>query len=146
MMQEVPLLPWWFTLSLAVWAAIGPLAGILIGHYLTRSWQREQRIADDRKAEYRRLLAALNQLNMILVDAHTFGQFNIEQIKPAVDEVSLSFNTSLFLMEFLTQSKIAGDVLDAVTKLIKGGDIEDYNAKYWEAVNLIMADAKKHVL
>ncbi len=31
----------WLTPVLGIWAAIGPLAGIFLGHYLTRSWQRK---------------------------------------------------------------------------------------------------------
>jgi hypothetical protein len=47
------------TVVLGIWAAIGPLAGIFVGHLLTRSWQREQARLDNVKAEYRELLSAL---------------------------------------------------------------------------------------
>jgi hypothetical protein len=42
-----------------IWAAVGPLAGILIGHYLTRSWQREQWLLDNTRQEYKELLSVL---------------------------------------------------------------------------------------
>jgi len=48
------------TLILAIWAPIGPLVGIVAGHYLTRSWQREQWLLDQRKNEIRELIAALD--------------------------------------------------------------------------------------
>jgi hypothetical protein len=48
------------TLILAIWATIGPLVGIVAGHYLTRSWQREQWLLDQRKNEIRELIAALD--------------------------------------------------------------------------------------
>jgi len=47
------------TIALGIWAAIGPLLGIFVGHFLTRSWQREQARLDNIKAEYRELLTAL---------------------------------------------------------------------------------------
>jgi len=49
------------TLVLACWAAIGPLLGIAIGQYLTKSWQREQWTLDNKKQEYRELLAILTR-------------------------------------------------------------------------------------
>jgi hypothetical protein len=36
----------------------GTLGGIVVGHVLTRSWQRKQWILDSRKEEFRELLAA----------------------------------------------------------------------------------------
>ena len=43
------------------WAAIGPLVGIFIGAYLTQRGQRDQRIADNKKSEYRELLTTLTK-------------------------------------------------------------------------------------
>jgi hypothetical protein len=48
------------TIALALWGATGPLIGILVGHHLTRSWQREQWRRDNRKQEYRELLSCLS--------------------------------------------------------------------------------------
>jgi hypothetical protein len=60
-MTEVPLFPLWVTVLLTVWGLIGPLAGIGIGHYLTRSWQKKQWTLDNKKAEYRELISTLSQ-------------------------------------------------------------------------------------
>lgn len=49
------------TVFFAIWAAVGPLTGILIGHLLTRSWQRKQWLLDNKKGEYRELLAILTR-------------------------------------------------------------------------------------
>lgn len=35
-------LPQGLTLALVLWGVIAPLVGIFVGHYLSRSWQREQ--------------------------------------------------------------------------------------------------------
>jgi hypothetical protein len=50
-----------WTLTLLIWSAIGPLAGIVIGHALTRSWQRKQWVLDNKKQEYRELLTTLTR-------------------------------------------------------------------------------------
>lgn len=142
-MQQVPLFPLWLTIFLTMWAAVGPLAGIVIGHYLTRSWQREQRIADNEKEEFRNLLAALNRLNMVLLDRHSDGRLDLEELKPLMAAITSAINTSLFIADFLGESNVASDVLDAVKKLIQNDDFAGYHAKYWEAVNLIIAAAKK---
>lgn len=142
-MQEVQLMPLWVTVFITIWAAVGPLAGILIGHRLTRSWQRTQRIADNQKEEYRKLLEALNGLNMALCDQHSEGRLDLEALKPLMAEITNVINTSLFIADFLGDSKVASDVLDAVKKLIQNNDLEGYRVQYWEAVNMIVAAAKK---
>jgi hypothetical protein len=48
------------TLVLSIWAGVGPLVGLLVGHYLIRSWQREQWLLDSRKQEFRELISALS--------------------------------------------------------------------------------------
>jgi hypothetical protein len=55
------------TLFLTLWAAIGPMVGIVVGHLLTRSWQREQWILDSRKEEFRELLSTLTMTYSLLV-------------------------------------------------------------------------------
>jgi hypothetical protein len=51
------------TSGLTPWAAIGPLAGsvlgIVLGHVLSRSWQFEQWKLENRRQEYREVLTAL---------------------------------------------------------------------------------------
>jgi len=47
------------TTGLAFWAAIGPLAGIVLGHVLSRTWQFRQWKLENRRQEYREVLQAL---------------------------------------------------------------------------------------
>jgi hypothetical protein len=51
------------TSGLTLWAAIGPLAGsvlgIVLGHVLSRSWQFKQWKLENRRQEYREVLTAL---------------------------------------------------------------------------------------
>jgi hypothetical protein len=69
------------TIALGIWAAIGPLLGIFVGHLLTRSWQREQARLDNIKAEYRELLTAL-------ADAYT----TFIRLGPRDEEVANAFD------------------------------------------------------
>ncbi|HTA21927.1 MAG TPA: hypothetical protein VK763_00215 [Terriglobales bacterium] len=131
------------TIVLGIWAALGPLTGIFIGHWLTKRWQREQWIADNQKEEYRRLLAGLNRLNVILVQEHFNGNLDAQEIKNAAEEVTEALNTSLFITDFLTKTKVAGDVLDTVKRLGAGGSFDDYHKEYWKAINSIVAAARE---
>jgi hypothetical protein len=149
-MSEVPLFPWWVTVLLTIWALIGPLAGLLIGHYLVRSWERRRWLADNRKEEYRRLLTALNKLNILTIDWHRSDLSDraakVQPIKETLDEASMAFNTSLFITDFLEQSKVAGDLIAMSKKLVNGGSFDDYHKEYWRVVNLILGAAKKSAL
>jgi hypothetical protein len=49
------------TIFLALWGTIGTLLGVLIGAWLTRSWQRKQWVLDSKKAEYRELISTLSE-------------------------------------------------------------------------------------
>jgi hypothetical protein len=51
-------LPQGLTLALVLWGVIAPLVSILVGHYLSRSWQREQWFRDKRYEDYRAVLSA----------------------------------------------------------------------------------------
>ena len=51
----------WTTALLAVWAAIGPFAGIAYGHRLATAWQRRQWALDSKKQEYKELLGTLTR-------------------------------------------------------------------------------------
>jgi hypothetical protein len=62
------------TLYLALWGAIGPLVGIIAGHFLTRSSQHIQRVRDNRKQEYRELLTALTAAYMHILQYEGSGE------------------------------------------------------------------------
>lgn len=49
------------TVFLQVWAVLGPLIGVSLGAYLTRSWQRTQWTLEGTKTEYRELLSTLSR-------------------------------------------------------------------------------------
>lgn len=48
----------------AAWSAVGPLVGVLVGAWLTRSGDHKKWINDNRKEEYRELVTALTSSAM----------------------------------------------------------------------------------
>jgi hypothetical protein len=142
-MQEVALFPLWVTVFLTIWAPVGPLVGILVGHYLTRSWERRQWIADNQKEEYKKLLGGFNRLNMSISTYQVMGIGSLPDLKQAMEEISIAANTSLFITEFLEKTKVIGDLHEASETLVKGGSFEKYRQHYWKAVNQVLDAAKK---
>lgn len=59
-MSEVPLFPLWVTVFLTIWAVVGPIVGIVAGHFLTRSWDRKKWLADNKRDEYREVIKVLS--------------------------------------------------------------------------------------
>jgi hypothetical protein len=107
-MSEIPLFPLWVTVLVYIWALIGPLAGILMGHYMVRSWERRRWLADNQKEEYRRVLTALNGMNHLVLTHHNTGTGNDQEVNESLNETTLAFNTCIFTMEFLRESQVMG--------------------------------------
>jgi hypothetical protein len=106
-MTEVPLMPLWVTLFLTIWVPLGPLVGLAIGHYLSRSQQRKHWIADNAKEEYRELLGALYDAADISVMNRSMGR---ETNKEEDDQEEQSehnligiIHTRLFINDFIAK-------------------------------------------
>jgi hypothetical protein len=69
------------TLVLSIWAGVGPLVGLLVGHYLIRSWQREQWLLDSRKQEFRELLSAITSAHVEHISCTTFRDASSYDLK-----------------------------------------------------------------
>jgi|HubBroStandDraft_1064217.scaffolds.fasta_scaffold337023_2 hypothetical protein len=117
--------------------------GVLIaGASLAHRARHREWIADNQKEEYRKLLSALNRLNLALIDKHT--QRNSSQDPQAlIGALSEAINTSLFITEFLKKSQVLRDILAASKKLEQGGKFEDYHEEYWRAIKQIMNAATR---
>jgi len=138
--------PLWATVLIAIWAAIGPLVGIVIGHLLVRSWERRRWLADNTKEEYRRVLSAVEKLNGIMTERHVWGLLDQQELKETTEEIQMAVNPCLFIRDFLEKSKVIDDILVAVKKFNNGGSVEDYRKEYWKAIESILASAKKSAL
>jgi hypothetical protein len=84
------------------------MLGILLGHYLTRSWQREQARADNVKQEYRELLKALAEAYTTYIRLGAGEQSPEDQI--AVQEAranSIStFHDRIYIARRLDEKKL----------------------------------------
>jgi hypothetical protein len=140
-MKEVSLMPWWWPVLLNVWALLGPLLGIFIGAYLTRRWQRQQWIADNKKREFKDLLSAMTQVNTLLVKYGGVPSSGTETTE--AEHLVLVSETCLFISDFLEESKVIGDLLQALKVLQGKKDMSAYLAEYHKITNRIRAAAKK---
>lgn len=113
---------------------------LIVGAWLTRSAKRREWIADNQKEEYRRLLAALNRLNMAISQEQVQGKSS-EELQELMREVSEAANTSIFIHEFLKKTNVLGDIVGTTHKLQQGGTFEDYLQEYWKTVNKIVDSA-----
>jgi hypothetical protein len=50
-----------WAIALVLWGVIAPLIGVLLGHFLSRSWQQTQWMQDRQKEEWRELLSVLTR-------------------------------------------------------------------------------------
>ena len=116
---------------------------VFVGYWLTGRARRREWIADNQKEEYRKVLAGLNRINMLLAERDLTGTMDRQEVKRVMEETSIAFNTSLFITDFLEESKVAGKVQDASKKLIDGGSFEEYRQEYWKVINVILSSAKK---
>jgi hypothetical protein len=81
------------TIALGVWAAIGPLIGIYLGHFLSRSWQQKQWLLDRRKEEWRELLTALAESLRVSLKFYPARVLSGEEERQIVEAQSNSFRT-----------------------------------------------------
>lgn len=80
---------------------------------------------------------------MVLILDHTNRNVEEDEIKRAMEEITIALNTSLFIVDFLQESKVVEDVFQASRKLKQGGSFDNYRVEYWKAVNSIIGSAKK---
>jgi len=99
----------------AIWAAIGPLVGVVIGAWLAAHWQAKRWIQDNKTAEYRQLLDALQTYrwrllnHLALVSAGPIYAVDPKEQRALADaEVSLSncLADRLFVRNQLSRSRV----------------------------------------
>jgi len=117
-----------------IWAAIGPLIGVLVGAWLTARWQRKRWIQDNKRAEYREVLDALQKYRWYLLNylAVAGGSLVAEDARTheerraafADAEVSVSncLADRLFIRESLARTKVREDLRKFQTSLDKNDE------------------------
>lgn len=79
------------TIALGIWAGVGPIVGILLGHFLTRSSQREQWLRDKRNEEWHELLTALAESLRVSLKIYPARALSDEEERTIVEAQSNSF-------------------------------------------------------
>jgi hypothetical protein len=128
----------------AIWAAVGPLVGILIGAYLAKQWQRSQWLADKKRSEYRKLLTTLTRTYTTIVKlrAPLVGLGPMEQRALS----NLEPNSLIVVRDqmFIAKEVKEMDLLNRWTGALRNYD-NTANAKaFKEAFDLITGDLQRH--
>jgi hypothetical protein len=101
------------TMGLNIWAAVGPLLGIFVGSYLTRSAQRRQWLADEKVKEWRELLGTLTTSFTTIVQFSTGGKTSAEDLTAHIAAGEVLGNR-IFIAEEVRQLKIHDKWREAV--------------------------------
>jgi hypothetical protein len=101
---------------LPLFGALSGLLGVIIGAYLTRSWQRKQWLLDSKKAEYRELLSVLSQAahyilnNSPLQVPNTLGSLKSGEQQRLSDEAAdrghAIISDRIFIADVIAREKI----------------------------------------
>jgi hypothetical protein len=129
------------TVALAVWAVVAPFIGIVLGHYLTRSWQREQWLRDCRKEEFRELLTSITKCYRTVLDKE-----DSRTLHDARSEALTVIQNRIYVAEDVKQYRIleswkdATDLYDADWSL--EGLVESYKLVSALIVDIAIRDHK----
>lgn len=91
------------------WIAVGPLAGVLIGALLTRSWDKTKWERDNRKEECRELIKGISHAATLILKCRNVGVVSGEEEKQAYDaylETLQTFHDRIFIAKKLEEEKI----------------------------------------
>ncbi len=131
----------------AIWAAVGPLVGVIIGGMLTAWWQRRYWILDNKKAEYRELVDALHNYRWeVTRQVRQFGKVSTSPdvagpaaegqiaLAKAVDAVWRSLADRFFISKALVNSTIHQDMqnLDHDMSGIDQLSLDQWTKKWYE--------------
>ena len=113
----------------ALWNALGPLAGVLLGVWLTWHWQHKHWVLDNKRAEYRQLLDALEAYRDVLDDHAKKRPFAPDDYKRDYEPVN---EKQAALRTMLADRLFIGDRPEIVST---GKDFQDFLRKF--AVELL---------
>ncbi|HXX24109.1 MAG TPA: hypothetical protein VEO19_13255 [Terriglobia bacterium] len=104
----------------AIWAAVGPLVGVVVGGFLTAWWQRRQWILDNKAREYREALDALeayrrNLLNLLATQAYVPISRNTSEAATALGQSQVHLDNVLvdriFTLDAVARSGVRDDLM-----------------------------------
>jgi hypothetical protein len=149
-MNEVSLMPLWVTIALTIWGVIGPFAGILAGHVLSRSSQRKHWIADCKKQEYGELLRALMLHHFLLEDywgspGPMQGELE-RRIKEREEEAAIVIKNRIFLRKQMENLKVYDRWTKEVKDFRSSRDIRRFSDAFEEIQSAIWQEVERDLL
>jgi hypothetical protein len=128
------------------WSGIGPLVGVCVGAWLSRSWQRKQWELESKKAEYRELISCLSQsAHFILNNSPHLSRgavFNVKsgeqerQSDEAIDRGHAIIADRIFIADFMEREKVG----DRWLAVVKQGDVSGF-WNGWTALHRVLLEA-----
>jgi hypothetical protein len=124
----------WSTIILGIWAAVGPLVGVRYGHDLSKRWQKEHWLANNRKEEYREVLQALSAAIGPMVQFGAPGSTaNLEELKAATSAENAAYailETRLFIKNELETLGVYGRWKALASKFSKDKNVQEFSEGY----------------
>ncbi|HXP70738.1 MAG TPA: hypothetical protein VOA88_15760 [Candidatus Dormibacteraeota bacterium] len=98
------------TYAKGVWAAVGPLVGVLVGAYIANRNQRKEWVADNKKQEYRELVSILTRaLNSVMLESAVLVAHSPEEqreFERIGNEVLITIRDRLFIEDVVTKLRV----------------------------------------
>ncbi len=139
------------TLVVAAVGIGGTLGGIVVGHFLTRSWQRKQWLLDQRKQEFKEVASAISHFSIEHLSYVTSQGTTLTQSKQAyVDSmkaVTCVLADRIYIASDLEDTKIPSRCLRIMEHFINAGEefgnpAGEMTALLKEVVELAKRDSK----
>jgi hypothetical protein len=115
--------------GMAIWAAAGPLVGVLIGAYIANRNQRRQWVGNCKKEEYRELISVLTKALSTYLRFHSFGVAGPEDQRSqadALDRVEETTRDRIFIAPVVKRLGVIKRWHAATTLIEGGGDINAF--------------------
>ena len=143
----------WATIILAIWAAVGPLVGIYVGHHLLRSQHRRQWLADNRIQEWREVITTLNKSLVLITQFDAVRDLSTIEEKvaamPAVlDARALALSVlsnRIFIAKEVRHHKMFDKWKKAVEEFDGHHDAEKFGTLFGELTHLLGQEAKADI-
>jgi hypothetical protein len=132
-----------------VWAVVGPLAGVGIGAYLTGRRQKREWLKENKKEEYRELVAAITRCLSAYVQI-----YGVQTVRSGEDERTIMaadanfaevVRSRLFIRNAVRHLKIAQRFMDVKADFRKNGVVELFITSSDRLVDEILAEASKDI-
>jgi hypothetical protein len=143
----------WTTVILGIWAAVGPLVGIYVGHRLLRSHQRRQWLADNRIQEWREVITTLNKSLIMITRFDAVRDLSTVEEKeaamPAVLDARAAalsvLNNRIFIAKEVRHHKMFDRWRKAVDEFDRDHDAEKFGTMLGELTHCIGQEAKTDI-